>query len=220
MTAPVQHIIQKNAFWLTAQRCLFWEEEQALVLSDLHFGKTGHFRKNGIAVPQKVFSEDLQRLVEQISYFNPEKIIAVGDLFHSEANKEMDLFLKWRNDFPALECILVKGNHDILHTDWYAKAGITVKEGLYSLGKFDFVHDPSVINTETGKTNYLFSGHIHPGVQISGPGKQSLQFPCYYFSDKLAILPAFSKFSGLAIMKKQKSDTVYAIVNQSLVNIK
>ena len=218
MTAPVPHIIQNNTFWLTPQRCLFWEEEKALILSDLHFGKTGHFRKNGIAVPQEIFKEDLQRLLELISYFKPNKIITVGDLFHSEANKEMDLFLKWRNDLPCLEFILVKGNHDILHANWYTKANIIVKEGIYSLGDFDFVHDPADMKTENA--NYLFTGHIHPGVSISGLGKQNLQFPCYYFSAKLAILPAFSKFSGLAIMKKKKTDTVFAIVNQSLVNIK
>ena len=218
MTAPVQHIIQNNTFWLTPQRCIFWEEEQALILSDLHLGKTGHFRKNGIPVPQKIFKEDLQCLLDQISYFKPRTIIAVGDLFHSEANKEMDLFLKWRNDFPDLAFILVKGNHDILHTDWYTQAGIIVKEGLYTVGDFDFVHDPAEVKTEN--KNYLFSGHIHPGVSISGLGKQNLQFPCYYFSGKQAILPAFSKFSGLAIMKKKKTDTVFAIVNQSLVNIK
>jgi metallophosphoesterase superfamily enzyme len=113
---------------------------------------------------------------------------------------------------------LVKGNHDILHADWYTKAGITVKEGFYTLGNFDFVHDPAEAKTEN--THYLFSGHIHPGVSISGLGKQNLQFPCYYFSDQLAILPAFSKFSGLAIMKKKTKDIVYAIVNQSLVTIK
>ena len=79
-----------------------------MILSDLHFGKTGHFRKSGIAVPQYIYREDLQRLVEQIAYFKPKKIIAVGDLFHSEANKELELFLKWRNDFPELDFVLVE----------------------------------------------------------------------------------------------------------------
>ena len=103
MTLPVLYIIQNNHFWLSPQRCVFWEEEQALILSDLHFGKTGHFRKHGIAVPQTVFQEDMQRLVEQIAYFKPKQIIAVGDLFHSRANKEMDLFIKWRNDFSKID---------------------------------------------------------------------------------------------------------------------
>jgi DNA ligase-associated metallophosphoesterase len=220
MTAPIPHIIQNNTFWLSPYRCIFWEEEQALILSDLHLGKTGHFRKHGIAVPQAVFIEDLQRLVEQLIHFRAKKIIAVGDLFHSRENKEMDLFLKWRKDLPDLEFILVRGNHDILHKDWYTGAGIQVEEGMYSIRDFSFLHDPEEVPEETLNDNFIFSGHLHPGVNIQGLAKQNLSFPCYYFAGNMAILPAFSKFSGLAMVKKKKNETVYAIVNHTLVKIK
>ena len=63
MQAPILHTIQEQHFWLSAHRAIFWEEQKALILSDLHFGKTGHFRKAGIAVPQQVYKEDLQRLI-------------------------------------------------------------------------------------------------------------------------------------------------------------
>lgn len=217
MTAPLVHCIQDHHFWLSPERCIYWEESNALVLSDLHFGKTGHFRKHGIAVPQAVFKEDLQRLLHQVMHYQPRKIIAVGDLFHSEANKEMELFLKWRNDISHTHFILVKGNHDILHSSFYKEAGIEVAEGLYETDGFGFVHDPA--EKPEAFTGYTFCGHFHPGVMINGLGKQSLQFPCYYFSKQMAILPAFSKFSGLAMVRKKKTDTVYAIVNNSLVPI-
>lgn len=217
MTAPVLHTVRNNRFWLSPQRCIFWEEEQALILSDLHFGKTGHFRKHGIAVPQQVYREDLQRLVEQIGHFKPGKIIAVGDLFHSVANKEMDWFLKWRQDLGPIDLILVKGNHDILSESWYAAAAISVVTGTYSIGGFVFVHDPEEVTDQSDQ--YIFSGHLHPGVHINGLGKQSLQFPCFYFGKNSAILPAFSKFSGLAIVKKKKTDAIYAIVNHTLVPV-
>ncbi len=219
MTAPTQYLINENTFWLSAQRCIFWQEQEALILSDLHFGKTGHFRKNGIAVPTGIYKEDLQRLFEQISYFTPKKIIAVGDLFHSEANKELEFFLKWRNDFPSIDFILVRGNHDILDASWYQKAGISVKEGIYTLGGFDFVHNPAEIDPSQSAKHFIFSGHLHPGISIKGLGKQSLRFPCYYFSPTQAILPAFSKFSGLAIIKPKKQDTIFAIVDEKLINI-
>jgi DNA ligase-associated metallophosphoesterase len=220
MNAPTKHTIHENTFWLSPCRCIFWEEEQTLILSDLHLGKTGHFRKHGIAVPQAVFIEDLQRLVEQLIHFRAKKIIAVGDLFHSRANKEMDLFLKWRHDLPELEFILVRGNHDILKQDWYDNASIQVKEGIYSINHFSFVHDPEEVPGEMPAGDFIFSGHLHPGINIQGIAKQSLTFPCYYFSDTQAILPAFSKFSGLAMIKKRKEETVYAIVNDVLVKIK
>lgn len=221
MNAPTPHLIRNNTFWLSPCRCIFWEEEQALILSDLHLGKTGHFRKHGIAVPQAVFIEDMQRLVEQLIHFRAKKVIAVGDLFHSRANKEMDLFLKWRHDLPELEFILVKGNHDILKDQWYEDAAVQVKEGVYSINQFSFVHDPAELSTdEIPGSQYVFSGHLHPGISLQGPAKQSLRFPCYYFSEVQGILPAFSKFSGLAMIRKQKGETVYAIVNDTLVKLK
>src|ERR1700685_2130790 len=100
MQSPVPYKIKKQQLWLSPERMLFWEDEKALIVSDLHFGKTGHFRKSGIAVPQSVYKEDLQRLVSQIQHFQPSQIIIVGDFFHSQMNKELDLFQKWRENFP------------------------------------------------------------------------------------------------------------------------
>ena len=108
MQKPLQHIINNNSFWLSADRCLYWEEEKALIVADLHFGKTGHFRKSGIAIPQNIYQEDLQRLISQLQYFKPQQLIIVGDLFHSDANKELELFKKWRKDLSSLEFILSK----------------------------------------------------------------------------------------------------------------
>jgi metallophosphoesterase superfamily enzyme len=97
MQKPVSHKVLNQSFWLTTERTMFWEDEKSLVVSDLHFGKTGHFRKSGIAVPAMVYKEDLQRLITQIQYFQPSELIIVGDMFHSRANRELDLFLKWRS---------------------------------------------------------------------------------------------------------------------------
>lgn len=126
MNAPYKFELNKEVLWLSADRCIFWESNKSLILSDLHFGKTGHFRKAGIAVPQDVYKEDLQRLFSQVMHFRAESLLIVGDLFHSAANKEMDFFMKWRNDLPQLNITLIKGNHDILSNKWYESAGIDV----------------------------------------------------------------------------------------------
>lgn len=217
MTAPIPYIIQEQIFWLTADRGIYWEKESALIVSDLHFGKTGHFRKNGIGVPHAVYKEDLQRMVNLISFFKPRKLIAVGDLFHSAVNLELQLFSKIRAGFSKMSLILVQGNHDVLEKSWYQKNNIDLIKGNYSLDDFHFVHDPTEIPKESSA--FYFSGHLHPSISISGMGKQSLHFPCYYFTDKSAILPAFSKFSGTAKVKKQKTNRIFAIVEDSLIEI-
>jgi DNA ligase-associated metallophosphoesterase len=217
---PVKHILHTNTFWLSHQRCLFWEEKKALILSDLHFGKTGHFRKSGIAIPQNVFKEDIQRLVEQITFFKPQQLIIVGDMFHSEANKELDLFIKWRKDFEQLHFHLIKGNHDILDNDWYLQQNIQTTEHLLQVNNFCFIHDVNSINNEELKiNNYFFSGHIHPGITINGISKQSLRFPCFYFGKEYGVLPAFSRFTGLASIKPKKKEDVFAIVEKSIIKI-
>jgi uncharacterized protein len=201
--------LRGQQLWLSPHRCIYWEEDRSLILSDLHFGKTGHFRKAGIAVPQSVYREDLLRLLSLIQYFQPRQLLVVGDLFHSRENKELDLFLRWRDDFPDLGILLVLGNHDILRVDWYEKAGIVVEEGVLRRGEFAFVHD---IEDAAESGPYYFSGHLHPGIRISGMGKQSLQFPCFYFGGEYAILPAFGRFTGTVSIDPGAESNVFAIL--------
>jgi DNA ligase-associated metallophosphoesterase len=215
MHPPLPHKIFDQTFWLSAQRCAFWEEQKALILSDLHFGKTGHFRKAGIAVPQTVFKEDLQRLVALIHFFNPQQIIAVGDLFHSQANLELEWFKRWRSDFPALQFHLVKGNHDILKKAWYDDADIKVWEQHLQIGTIYFNHEKCVTETD----GFSFCGHLHPGITLHGMGKQSLRFPCFYFTHNHCILPAFSRFTGMAAVSKKDAVSVYAIADSALIKL-
>jgi len=211
--------IKNQQLWLSPDRCIFWEEEKSLIVSDLHFGKTGHFRKSGIGVPQSVYREDLLRLLSQVQYFQPRQLLVVGDLFHSRENKELALFQRWREDFPHLTIRLIKGNHDILHDDWYQQAGIVVDEGCLQIGAFAFVHDITDIDDiaacEGMSPAYYFSGHIHPGIRINGLGKQHLRFPCFYFGTDFAVLPAFSRFTGMASIDPEPKSNVFAILPSS-----
>jgi len=184
----------------------------------MHIGKTGHFRKSGIPVSQRVYTEDLHRLLSCILFFKADTLIIVGDLSHSRSNKELDLFSRWRHDFPSLKIHLVKGNHDILSEGWYSECLIEVHHKKYCIGDFCFCHDACLEEAEKGK--YIFSGHLHPGVKIRGMAKQSLSFPCFYFADKHCVLPAFSKFTGHAIIKPNNGETVFAIVENDLMKVK
>lgn len=212
--------LKGQQLWLSPERCIYWEEEKALILSDLHFGKTGHFRKSGIAVPPSVYQEDLFRLLSQIQYFQPKQLLIVGDLFHSRENKELDLFRKWRENFPQLIFRLIKGNHDILHEDWYRASGIEVSPERWQAGAFTFIHDitdaDAGVKIDSGadivSDTYPFSGHLHPGIRINGIGKQSLRFPCFYFGDDYAVLPAFSRFTGMASIDPAPHENVFAIL--------
>jgi DNA ligase-associated metallophosphoesterase len=248
MQAPLRYQLLDNSLWLSVERCIYWENENALILSDLHFGKTGHFRKFGIAVPQNVYKEDLQRLLYQVQFFNARKIIVVGDLFHSNANKEHDLFKKWRNDINGVEVHLIKGNHDLLNEAMYGELNIQVHHESLNVGKLNFIHDvmnpltslslqPGISTTShftfayskaTPRSHntlhhsartYSISGHIHPGIRVGGIAKQALSFPCFYFGEQYAVLPAFSRFTGFALIDPKQHENVFAIVENKLLQI-
>jgi DNA ligase-associated metallophosphoesterase len=219
MNTYLPHIILSNHFLLSAARTIFWEEQQTLILSDLHIGKSGHFRKHGIGIPQTIFKEDMQRLLAEVQYFGAKKLIIVGDLFHSRDNKEHDMFKRWRADIAHVELHLVQGNHDILPAKWYADAGITVHENILTIDPFVFTHDIGCDDTE--RTHYCFSGHIHPGIRMSGLGKQRLRLPCFYFNTAggYAVLPAFGKFTGTQLVSPEKSDQVFALAENKIFRI-
>ena len=215
------HLIQfhQQKIWLSPERCIFWEDQQTLILSDMHIGKTAHFRKAGIAIPQQVFQEDMHRLFQQIHFFSPKRIIVTGDLFHSEANLEHDWFSNWRRELAGIDFILVKGNHEILRNDVYQNLGIEIVDKELEIAPFFFSHD--LIQERRDACSFV--GHTHPGIRIQGKGKQSFVFPCFYFTSDYCILPAFSKFTGKHVVDLQKGQTAYVIVgagiDQSIVEV-
>jgi len=217
MATLLSHIIGDEHLILSNERALFWEDEKTLIVADLHVGKTGHFRKAGIGVPTGVYKDDLHRLLAQILFFKAERLVIVGDLTHSIANREMDLFRKWRKDFSLLDVHLAKGNHDILDNRWYEEVNIKVHNNPLTIKQFLFVHDilKPKLQIEGGK--YAFSGHIHPGITLKGKGKQALHFPCFYFTMHHCILPAFSRFTGTYRVDPQKNEKVFAVVEKEII---
>src|SRR6185503_2638756 len=157
------------------------------------------------------------RLIAQILFFKAERLIIVGDLTHSVANKELDLFSKWRKDFPSLDVHLVKGNHDILADKWYGETDIHLSNEQFSLKRFLFVHDIMTKGIKAAKGQYIFAGHVHPGVSIRGRGRQSLHFPCFYFTKKYCVLPAFSRFTGTFRVEPRDGEKVFAIIENDVV---
>lgn len=206
---------QQQTWHLSAGRALYWAEEKALILSDLHLGKSAHFRKAGIAVPAGIIEEDLYRLQQLITRYHPEQLIVVGDLFHSRANNEVQYFRLWRQQFPHIRFVLVKGNHDILDASLYDSLQISVQDTL-TLRNIHFMHEPC---EGDGNGLYIFSGHLHPGVIIAGGGRQRLRLPCFYFGKHCGILPAFGRFTGLAMLEPDAGEQVFAIANKSIFQV-
>ena len=215
MIIATEHITLNNEeLVLTNQRALYWQREEALILSDMHIGKTAHFRKHGIPMPDDVLQKDLERLKDLIQHFDVKTLLIVGDLFHAEYNSDMSTFKDWLTQFPNLKLILIKGNHDHQSRRLMDDLNIEVVNQL-DLEPFVFLHDP----LENKQSHFTISGHTHPGVLIKGKGRQKIKLPCYQITDNQMILPAFSLFTGLNTKDNPEGAKYYAFTDNSVFQL-
>jgi len=136
------HTILNQRLYLLPEKAIYWEEQNAILIADLHLGKITHFRKSGIAVPKGPDYKNWLTLTCLIQTYNPEKIIILGDLFHSNYNQEWKTFLEVIDAYSKIEWILVKGNHDILSKGKYESSGLVVYDDKLDIGPFRLVHEP------------------------------------------------------------------------------
>ena len=204
--------IRENHFNLHPSGAIYWEEKRSLLVADVHLGKVAHFRKNGIAVPRKAEGAFYQKITPLLDEFKIERILFLGDLFHSFQNNEWLLFTAWVKQQKA-QMILVEGNHDIIPAAHFEKIGLQVVDSLTE-APFYFSHFPTEKNEK-----FVFCGHVHPGVKLKGTGLQQMKVPCFFESANQLILPAFGDFTGLHIMQPKTNEIVYALSEKSVIAV-
>lgn len=212
---PMDVEILDEQFGLYPQKAIFWKSQSALLLSDMHLGKINHFRKAGIPVPQKANDHNIEVLVDLITACRPQRVLCLGDLFHSHYNTEWEAFGEVVRHFNSISFELIQGNHDIMGQYQYSRKGIKVHDSL-QIKNFLLTHHPLELVPEG---MYNIAGHIHPGVSLRGRGRQAVTLPCFYFSEKQAFLPAFGKFTGLAKIAPKKRDKVFIVAEDKVISV-
>ena len=212
-TLPV--IVEGENFILYAEKAMYWESRKILFVADLHLGKAAHFRKQGIPVPCQVAANNFKMLDLIIKKSNCNKLVFLGDLFHSAHNQECQSFIEWRNLHAHIDMSLVIGNHDILENNFYEAARLTLVDYL-CINPFIFTHKP----IENEYTDYYnIAGHVHPGVRLHGKARQSVSLACFYFGKGYALMPSFGSFTGTKIISVCKEDMIYVITNNEVRKI-
>ena len=214
MTAHIiEHLDQH--LHLHPQKVLFWEEKATLIVSDVHFGKTKHFRKAGIAIPQAVQQQNLTELESLFAYYNPKRVLFLGDLFHSRMSlHDLEDFVPFFERNNRFDLQLVLGNHDVLPISFYQKLGIQYFEEIIE-PPFHFTHEP----LKTDATYYNVCGHIHPAIRLKGRAKQRLRLACFYFGPKQGVLPAFGHFTGTFTLQMYKGYKIFAVADEVVVDV-
>ena len=172
-------------------RSLFLPETKELLICDIHLGKAEYFQQNGIPLTNNSDQNNFARIKKIVKKYSPEKLIILGDLFHSKYSIDKTLQKKVE-DLPELlktNVELVLGNHDV---------GCDIKNiKIFDFKKtknITFSHEP--VNSEN-KKNLNICGHYHPKIYIKNNGDK-LSFRCFAMdiNKNVLYIPAFGDLTG------------------------
>jgi len=166
---------------------LFWEEQDLLVVSDLHLEKGSSFAARGVLLPPYDTAATLSRLAVVIARHDPHMVIALGDSFHDRTAHER-LSAPDRDAMSALQArrdwIWISGNHDpALPSDL---GGVVASE--VCIGPIAFRHEP------TGAAGEI-AGHLHPKALVPTRGR-TVERRCFASDGERAVMPAFGAYTG------------------------
>lgn len=205
-------VINKNILELLPQKAIYWHDTQTLIVSDLHLGKASHFRKHGLPIPMESGIDDLQQLGLLLDIYKPQRLLILGDLFHSDYNQEWEYFGALRKRYSDIVFQLVRGNHDILQDHHYATYDIKLHAKTHTENDFIFSHDFVPLKEH----EFSISGHIHPGFELHGKGRQSITLPCFYKKKNTLVMPAFGRLTGLAHMPHAADSEVFVLTEEKV----
>jgi len=188
----------------------------ALIVADVHLGKSATFRAKGLPVPEGDNEQDLGRLLESISRTSATRLVVAGDLIHAPAGKTpatLSAIESFLESCPV-PVTLVLGNHDRnsgpLPADW----GIEVVPCL-DLDGWHIVHDPA----EASEDRPSIAGHWHPAIRIPDGKRTSLRLPCFWLRENSLVLPSFGSFTGGQVIQPLPSHRVFTALRDKVVEL-
>jgi DNA ligase-associated metallophosphoesterase len=197
-----------QTLWLLPEKAVFLPESDTLLVADAHIGKAVSFRQLGVPVPAGTTDETLTVLSGLVKRLEAKRIIFLGDLLHSAhslAPATLAAVIRWREFHSALELTLVRGNHDDRAGDPPAVLDIQAFDEPLMHRGLALCHHPQPIAGA-----FVLAGHVHPCVSIGGRAHDWHRLPCFWFSDRVGVLPAFGAFTGMQTIRPRPGERVFA----------
>ena len=183
--------------------CVYWREEETLIVSDLHLEKGSSIARSGPFLPPYDTAATLARLAQRIAHWQPGRVISLGDSFHDPFTCER-LHPRDGETLAGLmkgrEWIWITGNHDPAPP---AELGGTGAVEML-IGNLTFRHQP-----QRGSTPGEVAGHLHPVGKISRRSK-NVRRPCFATDGRRLILPSFGAYTGGLNLRDAAFDGLFA----------
>lgn len=162
---------------------LWWPEGRALVVADMHFGKSERLaRRGGALLPPYEGLATLERLTAEILALDPALVVSLGDGFDDMAAAEgLDPAVRAGLSRLALgrDWLWVLGNHDP-----------APPPGLPGLALDELRFGVVVLRHAPGAGPDI-AGHFHPVLRLAGERRRA-----FLLGRDHLILPAFGAYTG------------------------
>ena len=169
-------------------RAVYWPNQGALLVADLHLEKASWFASHGQMLPPYDSRETLERLSTAVLATGARRIFCLGDNFHDDAGPDrmQPQAVALLADLAArVDVVWITGNHD---TGLAGVPGTVVAD--LAMDGIDLRHEatPDAEKPE-------ISGHFHPKLRIKTRGR-TIARACALRSESRLILPAFGTLTG------------------------
>lgn len=174
---------------LLPQGALYWPEERALIVADLHLEKATAFAASQVFLPPYDSAATLAALARLCAKIAPKRVIALGDSFH-DGEAPGRLARQYADVISSLQrgrdWIWIAGNHDPAPPE--GLGGDAARE--LAIDGLTFRHAP-----RAGAGAGEIAGHLHPVGRVRVKGR-TMRRRCFAGDGTRLIVPAFGALTG------------------------
>jgi DNA ligase-associated metallophosphoesterase len=215
MTAMTELTLNQIRLTLLPQKAIYVESLEALLVSDIHLGKSETFQHHGRPIPSRVNHATLQRLEDLCTQFQPRYLWILGDLFHARAGMTDDVIDLWLKFLYTTQVTahLILGNHDRHLKDFLDQLSVQCFFAAVEADGLILSHEPHLHGDGIN-----ICGHTHPCLRLNG-GCDRLRLPCFHWEARQnrLTLPSFGEFTGGYDVKLRKGDVAYVVAEDEVV---
>ncbi|MDE2095085.1 MAG: ligase-associated DNA damage response endonuclease PdeM [Burkholderiales bacterium] len=200
--------VRGQTLLLLPEKAVFLPESDTLLVADAYIGKARSPGQLGAPAPAGTADEALATLTGLVRRLDVKRVVFLGDFLHAmrwPGSAALATLTRWRELHSAVELTLVRAAHGDRVGDPPVALDIQAFDEPLMHRGLALCHHPRPIDGA-----YVLGGHLHPCVSIGGRAHDWQRLPCFWFAERVGVLPAFGTFTGMQAIRVRRGERAFA----------